>query len=155
MFSKKYIGISAVIIVALIGAVATITAAVISKGSSNEIKETHFLKILNVSLDSNVVNRGIRIAGIINETEFSYPSNGLVIKPDIFLPPQQFEIKKDKSGFNCYFEIIVLDDICQIYDLKPPCSLKITDFAYSGVYKMELSNSEINPVTCQIEFKIY
>jgi hypothetical protein len=141
---------------AIIGAIAIILAALITARVlpfKCEKAEIHYLKIMDVKL--NTQNTGIRIAGRVNETVFSYPSRGLVLNSDTPIPPQSFRIQKSESGFDCDFDVIVLDSLCQIYNLRPICSLNITDFVYSGVYKMELSNSPISPMKCEIEFKIY
>jgi len=153
--------ITEVIIGAIVGAivggiVSAIVSALIPANMiplKRDKAEIHYLKIMDVKL--NTKNTGIRISGRVNETVFSYPSRGLVLNSDAPIPPQSFRVQKTESGFDCDFDVIVLDTLCQIYDLRPICSLNITDFVYSGVYKVELSNSPISPMKCEIEFKIY
>lgn len=153
--------ITEVIISAIVGAVVggIVSAIVSALIPANVIPlkrdktEIHYLKILDVKL--NAKNTGIRIAGKVNETVFSYPSRGLVLNTDAPIPPQSFRVQKTDLGFDCDFDVIVLDSLCQIYNLQPICPLNITDFAYSGVYKMELSNTLNNALRCEIEFKIY
>lgn len=154
------------IIIVLISGISGVLIALIGNGLINKsnCKEApkYNLKITDIKLERNIDIEGIRIIGRINGFDFSYPSSSFVVEPKFFIPNQKFEIE-NKNGFDCFFEVVVLDKYCQFYYLRPLNSFIInqSDFDYSGVYKMNLQRNIINSandsvsLNCMIEFKIY
>ncbi len=154
------------LIIALISAGSGIIIALIGSEffieSKNNDNNKYHVKITDIHLENDIDIEGIRVICRINGSDFSYPNTSFVVEPQYYIPNQYFEIE-NKNGFDCYFEVVVLDNLCHFHYLRPFNSLVINgvDFNYSGIYNINLfenidgqMNDSIN-LKCLIEFKIY